>query len=402
MLRYFARALAASASIAVIILLASTASAELPMHPPVGGAGPNEDDFGPYMEEEPAFGAAVLIRSELAFIGMPSREPGGRVGVFAATATNLSRTGTLTPSDPVREGSFGRTLAYRDGILVVGAASAAYVFQRSNGVWKQRQKLTPPAVDNENLSVYSLQYEDGTLAIGASSYGAPGAVYIYERNTAGKFVARGKLVAPDGPPDRSFGASISMAGPVMVVGAPDRGAAYIFRRNSAGVWRPAQTLIANELGFGSRFGESVAIDRGMIIVGAPWVSGGDPNDPNRDSGAAYGFIASGGVYVETFKLKPRPDELSEYFIFGQHVAMSDQRVVVSAEAYESSDNIYQGTAVFTYTRAGSNVTARGLVLDSFASSSWSLANQRLVVGVPCRSLYLCWGGATLYNLNVFQ
>lgn len=353
MLRYIACALATYSSIAAMILLAPTASAELPMHPPVSDAGPNADDFGPNMEEEPGFGSTVLIRNELAFIGMPSRGPDGRVGVFAATATDLSRTGTLTPSDRPRFGSFGRSLAYRDGILVVGAAQAAYVFQRSNGVWKQRQKLTPLAADNENLFVDSLHYADGTLAIGASSSDVPGAVYIYERNTAGKFGARGKLVSTDGSP---IGGSISMAGPVMVVGGA--GAAHIFRRNSAGVWRHAQTLIANELGFGGGFGAAVAIDRGMIIVGAPGVPGEFPDDPSRNSGAAYGFILDRGVYVETFKLKPRPDEIREYFFFGQRVAMFDQRVVVAAEPYESSDGIYHGTAVFTYTRTGSSVTAR--------------------------------------------
>jgi len=135
MLRYIARALATSASIAAITLFAPTASADLPMHPPVWSEGPNDDDFGDVGNpEEAGFGHAVLIRNELAFIGMPGRTPSGRVGVFAATSTTLSRTGTLTPSDPLNVASFGRSLAFRDGILIVGAERAAYIFQRSNGV----------------------------------------------------------------------------------------------------------------------------------------------------------------------------------------------------------------------------------------------------------------------------
>jgi hypothetical protein len=42
---------------------------------------------------------------------------------------------------------FGRLLAFRDGVLVVGARNAAYIFQRRNGVWMQTQKLTAPAAD---------------------------------------------------------------------------------------------------------------------------------------------------------------------------------------------------------------------------------------------------------------
>ena len=141
----------------------------------------------------------------------------------------------------------------------------------------------------------------------------------------------------------------------MVVGAPGRGAAYVFRRNSAGVWRQVQRLIANEMGFGGAFGAAVAIDRGMIIVGAPFV-GADPENELQGSGAAYGFIANGGVYVETFKLKPRPGDIDRYILFGKDVAMFDQRVVVGAERDVSSDNFLSGTAVFTYTRAGSSMT----------------------------------------------
>jgi hypothetical protein len=397
MLRYIARALAASASVAAMTLLATTASADLPMHPPVSSAGPSEDDFGDVGDpEEPAFGAAVLIRNELAFIGMPLREPAGRVGVFAATSTTLSRTGTLTPSDPENSSRFGSSLAFRDGILIVGAQGAAYVFQRSNGLWKQRQKLTaPPAADG---FAGLLRYEDGTLAIGAS-----GAVYIYERDTSGNFAPRGKLVAADGSPADRFGSAISMAGPVMVVGAPGRGAAYVFRRNSAGVWRPLQTLIANELGFGGAFGAAVAIDRGMIIVGAPG-AGLDAGHPGevQGTGAAYGFIAGSGGYIETFKLKPRPGDIDRYMFFGRDVAMFDKRVVVGAQRDESSDNFLEGTAVFTYTRAGASVTPRGLILNNFASTPLSLANQRVIVGVPRTSLFLFWGEASMYNLNIFE
>ena len=98
----------------------------------------------------------------------------------------------------------------------------------------------------------------------------PGAVYIYERNAAGKFVARGKLVSTDSSTDDGFGAAISTAGRVMLVGAPGSGAAYIFRRSSTGVWHQHQTL-GRDRGSGALVDleAAVAIDRGMIVVGAP-------------------------------------------------------------------------------------------------------------------------------------
>lgn len=411
MLRYITRALAACASIAAFTLFAPSASAQFREHPLQQRLEPNEDDIGPNVEgpEEPAFGQAVAIRSGLAFIGMPARTPSGRVGVFTATTTELIRTGTITPSDsptPGRFSGFGRTLTYRDGILVVGSQHAAYVFTRNgSGVWTQRQKITPPAADGVFFFAESLRYEDGTLAIGAdTSTGSdkPGSVYIYQRNSTGQFAARGKLTYPDSEPGDAFGVSISTAGATMVVGAPGIGRAYVFNRNSSGVWRYHQTLVVSD---GAGIGAAVAIDRGMIIVGAPFqaVAGDDSQNPH---GAAYGFISNGSIYVETFKLQPRqPDEFDgRYIFFGRQIAMFDGRIVVGAQRDNSSDGQLNGTAVFTYTRSGSSVTPRGVALNDFASNTLALADQRLLVGQACNriSTGFCPGNALFYRLNVFQ
>jgi hypothetical protein len=183
----------------------------------------------------------------------------------------------------------------------------------------------------------------------------------------------------------------------MVVGAPNIDAAYIFRRSDTGVWRQRQTLVASELARG--FGTAVAIDRAMIIVGAPFVGEGE----SSPKGAAYGFTPGGGIYVETFKLQPRPDEVSDYVYFGRQIAMFDQRIVIGAQLL-ITDAPLNGVIVFTYTRAGSSVMARGVVGGAFASTSLSLANQRLLVGVPCSTSIqgLCLGKVDLYSLNVFE
>lgn len=188
----------------------------------------------------------------------------------------------------------------------------------------------------------------------------------------------------------------------MVVGAPRTGAAYIFRRSSTGVWRQHQILVATDIGRSGGFGAAVAIDRAMIIVGAPSAPGDDPdNDPF--SGAAYGFTPGGGVYVETFKLRADDDET--HHSFGRHVAMFDQRIVVGAQQVLSSDSVLNGVLVFTYTRAGSSVMGRGVAQGIFASTSLSLANQRLLVGVPCTSStpgFCAEGKVDLYNLTVSE
>jgi hypothetical protein len=407
MLRYIIRSSASCSLLVIVTLLAPAAWGQLAVHPSLQRIGPIQSDLGPDPDSPnpPEFGAAVVIRNLEAFAGMPGAN---RVAIFASDSRSLSRIGTLTASDAGMGGDrFGRTLAYRDGILVVGSEKAAYVYQRSNGVWTQRQKLSAPAADNVHTYADSLRYQDGTLAIGANANlsrtaGVPGVVYIYERNSSGRFIPRGKLLSTDSSPEDEFGHDISMTNSVMVVGAPGAGTAYVFRRSVNGNWRHHQTLIASELGAGFRFGTAVAIDRAMIIIGAPDAPGDDPNDNSRN-GAAYGFLPHNGVYVESFQLRPRADEFNTFHSFGRQVAMFDQRVVVGAQQIISSESVLNGVTAFTYTRSGSSVTPRGVASTAYASTSLSLANQRLLVGIPCNSESgYCEGFALLYNLNVFE
>jgi hypothetical protein len=409
MLRYVFRALAACASIALFTLLALPVSAQFQVHPQQGGA-----RIGTPEDPEDRFGTAVAIRSELAFISAPLLPSGGEVVVYTATPTALIPTGVrLRPSNPAPLETFGLSLAYRDGILVVGSDRAAYVFKRnSSGVWTQKQKLTAPAGDDVRSFPNALRYEEGTLAIGART-GQGGAVYIYERDAAGQFTRRQKLVSPDGPSSNEFGdgfgSAISTAGAVMVVGASSIGRAFVFRRNSAGVWRYQQTLIPSELGTGgAAFGAAVAIDRGMIVVGAPSFAI-DPIDPFSPEGAAYGFTLAGSVYVEAFKLQPLMEGYDGFLTrFGYQLAMFGERIVVGA--YNdinlggiSTCEFFSG-AVFSYTRAGSSVLPRGVAFSRGDDHSLALADQRLLVGTPCAESipFFAQGRATLFRLNVFE
>ena len=174
-----------------------------------------------------------------------------------------------------------------------------------------------------------------------------------------------------------------------------------------------QRLVASETqpadsGF---FGWAVAIDKSMIVVGAPNVDyrsvPGFPSTPDGHiaGGAAYGFVPVSGTFVETFKLRPRPDENCEYLTFGNDVAMFDTRIVVSAT--HDGFGVKAGY-VHSYRRDGSNVTALGLADGGFAEAEYNslgLANQWLLVGSPydfgCQSFGPCIGKATVIDLSKF-
>src|SRR5688572_5417010 len=127
-----------------------------------------------------------------------------------------------------------------------------------------------------------------------------------------------------------------------IFGSPGN-AAYTFRRNSSGNWVQAQKLVPAVPADG--FGTAVAIDRDMILVGAPSVDleGGDRGSLTPDfdiaGGAVFGFLPGASGCIESFKLR-----------------------------------------VFTYTRNGSGVLARGITSRQGPVTGMGLSNNALLTG----------------------
>ena len=114
------------------------------------------------------------MRNGIAFVSIPFSF-GGTVAVFNQnlTTSGWRRVPTLNP--PIPDAGFGHTIPWRDGLVIVGDQSAAYVYKRnSSGVWTLRQTLRPPAADGVTLFPVALKYESGTLLASASRDALPG------------------------------------------------------------------------------------------------------------------------------------------------------------------------------------------------------------------------------------
>lgn len=401
---------------AIALLSSSAAFAELPRHPVIQTLEATHEEIQPDPENMPQslkFGLAVAIRDGTAFVGMPAAFDHGRVAIFTQTASGWQRTGTLDPSPGNVEGGFGQSLAFRDGYAMVGTSRSVYVFKRGNGRWNLSQRLAAPA--GESDFARALHLEGGVLVVGAperTSNRLHGTAYVYERNAAGLFALTATLVPADSQIGDAFGFDVSVASGVIVIGAPESasgGAAYVFRRNSSGAWVQRQRLVSTETEAGDAFGTAVAIDKSMIVVGAPDVDFEDSSstpDGHMAGGAAYGFVPVAGSFVETFKLRPRPDENPDYENFGRDVAMFDKRIVVSAAQFHL--NAIDGGYVHTYRRDGASVSALGLAEGFFMgdSNTLALANQWLLVGEPydssCfSSIGICVGEANVIDVSRF-
>ena len=128
-------------------------------------------------------------------------------------------------------------------------------------------------VDGDTIAVGA----PAEVVAGADTKAKHGAVYVFQRTDAGwSFLTR--IISPNPNPNDRFGASVSIYGDVIVVGAAgDRatadpsvlnGAAYVFTRSS-GSWgaTPVATLRSPDISPGATFGQRVAIWGNTIAVG---------------------------------------------------------------------------------------------------------------------------------------
>jgi hypothetical protein len=387
------------------LVTAGPALAELPQHPLTASIGPSGQDFLETEFTDIGYGEAIAIRNEWAFVGIPRARDDGHVAVLNLTSTGWQRVATLLSPDPA-ETAFGESLTFRDGVLVVGGSHAAYVFKRSGSTFRHTQTLRPPAADSVGRFPVALRYEAGTLIASGFRSMAPSVVYVFQMNSTGAFVRRATLQASDGEPGDSFGRDLSMTDRMLLVGGPP--AAYTFRRNSSGNWVQAQKLMPARPS--ATFGRSVAIDQDMILVGAPFedVEGLPSGPPTPDAhvagGAVYGFLPGAAGYVESFRLRPRPDERFEYEEFGSHIEMSGTRIAVVATGADPAVSILKEGLVFTYTRNGSSVLARGIATGALEITAMGLSNGTLLIGanVDDRCPFGCLGSAFFYNVNLFR
>ena len=335
-----------------------------------------EEAFSPLdgQRQDNQFGASVVIRNGLAFIGMPATMTTGQVAVYTQRTTGWVRTATIVASDRTTDDGFGQSISFRDGLLVVGSTRAAYVYKQVNGVWRERQRIVPPAADGVD-TFRGLIHEAGVLAIAAyssDSIGLRDSVYVFEQDANGRFLRRARLKPSTGS-RAGFGSSIGMTSRIIVIGSFAH-SAYVFGRNSSGAWAQRQKLIApSRTEDNDGYGRVVAVDNHMILVAAP-----DAPSSGDDTGAVYGFVPGATQYVEAFKLGPGGRG------FGNVIAISDKYIAVGApDVPYTEDN--PPSSVMTYLREGSSVRRLGSFRDTGPTvarvpTSIDIANNLLLIG----------------------
>ncbi len=178
------------------------------------------------------FGDALAIDGNTVVVGAPAdsiaASGAGAAHVFTLRSGTWQRTATLYPSDPARQGAFGRSVSIDAGRIAVGSDEGVYVFARnSGGFWVQETKIE--AGTTGTLFGFDVALVGERLAVGAPGLGTDGAASVFDRQPSGQWVSGGTVTpVPDvANPGSFFGSSVDLTRDALLVGLPGTTTTYI-------------------------------------------------------------------------------------------------------------------------------------------------------------------------------
>jgi len=209
----------------------------------------------------------------------------GSAFVFKKVNGNWVQQARLIADDGAKDEKFGSSVAIDGSYIVVGAPDgnahmgALYVFVRSGDTWTQQAKIVP--VGGKVFSHYGacVAIEGSTIITGAilediNGNSDQGCAYVYTRSGT-SWSLKTKVIANDGQAADAFGASVSIYGSYIAVGATNVqvngvpcGAAYIFVANRVGGYTQQAKLLTNNPMGGGYFGTSISLDSNKVVVGS--------------------------------------------------------------------------------------------------------------------------------------
>ena len=307
-------------------------------------------------------------------------------------------------------------------------SGAAYVFVRSGGVWSQQAYLKASNTGAFDNFGWSVAISGDTVVVGAfgeasnatgvngnqadNSAGESGAAYVFVRS-GGAWSQQAYLKASNTEAGDYFGRSVAVSGDTVVVGALfedseatgvngnqldnsalQSGAAYVFVRTGI-VWSQQAYCKASNTGSADVFGTSVAVSGDTVVVGAvseksnaTGVNGNQADNSAADSGAAYAFVRSGGVWSQQAYLKA--SNTGAFDNFGWSVAVSGNTVVVGAHGEDSNATGVNGNqannsssfsgAAYVFVRTGASWSQPAYLKASNTGSSDQFGRSVAVSG----------------------
>lgn len=284
----------------------------------------------------------------------------------------------------------------------------AFVLYYNGSEWQTKARLTASdGVTDDNFG-YSVSMSGDVIVVGAYKDDGDGSAYVFEKGSLwSDMTETAKLTASDGATNDWFGASVSISGDIIAVGAYGAdsyiGSAYVFEKPGTNWANMIETgkLMASDAGANDWFGQSICISGDLIVIGAR-----KDDHVGETNGSAYVFEKpEGGWGTMTQTGKLTSSDAADYDMFGTSVSVSNNIIVVGAN-WDDDNGEKSGSAyIFEEPVTGwkdttqvAKLTAFDGAADDYLGSSVIISNNMIVVGAYGDDLYT--GSAYIYNKPV--
>lgn len=388
-------------SILILFVAASGAHAAPATHPIIQELQANNSEVFPGgMNGQPPesiyFGYGLAMDGNTVFAGEPQAIPAS-VAVFTRSSATSPWTRTATLHSPSKSpnSDFGHEIALNGSAALIASAESVYAYRHDSSGWHRTQRVAPPSSDDLTTFPIALGLHGNTAVItGSDAHG--GIAYVYALKSDGTLSFKARLRSLTGDPNDQFGASVAALDNTIAIGAPGLQSAFVFSQ-SEGHWTRTQQIEPVDSSRADSFGVSVALEGGMLVVGAPDALR-EGTTGELQSGAAYVFYKTNGVYAQNAVLHPGPNEHSDYEEYGRIVRLTHDRLVVWGHVEEIFTMGCCESLAFTYKRSGSTIEPYGIASGFWGA--WNIATdgkELVVAGDEGREYFI--GHAFVYDIR---
>jgi probable HAF family extracellular repeat protein/predicted outer membrane repeat protein len=251
------------------------------------------------------------------------------------------------------------------------------VLEFSGTQWVEKAVLTAPdGAIAEDFGASTILIQDDSILVAAQLNSnergiRAGAVYVYRRTGPSGWTFTSKLTASDGMPNGQFGRKLEIRGSTLMVTAvvsttTNGGAVYDFETTDGGsTWTQQQVLQSSSPHAGGSFGYSISLDGPTLIVGAYG---------EGTAGIVHVFSRQVNGQWSEVQAIPAPDAETNNEWFGLNVSVSGNELAVVNGPF-ASDKLYY----YTRQPGASTWGLRSKeAIDGYTSLKWS--NSRLLAG----------------------
>ncbi|ETR72136.1 MAG: hypothetical protein OMM_07686, partial [Candidatus Magnetoglobus multicellularis str. Araruama] len=231
------------------------------------------------------FGTSLAVSNNQLIVGAyGNTSESGKAFIFELDHNNQwIQRHCLEPDEPDIKGRFGNSVDIYENYAIVGAyigfgyKGAAYIFQKENGSWQQKQLMIAPYDDNYSYFGYSVGINNQYAVVSAygesrNGYSNAGTVYIYQKN-ADVWELMSELFENDLQKSDKFGVSLDLKENILAVGATkmdsdivDSGAVFIYWLGND-CYTKQRKIVPGDPITDSLFGSSVSIFGNDILIG---------------------------------------------------------------------------------------------------------------------------------------